>query len=320
MKNKKQFHRIDPKIYESFDMGEHRYYGVFVKYSETNVRISVDPKRYTKFFTLEEDQLKIINQRKTPLFVPKKQSVYDYNVNCMLADLQRISNAWERKNKPMIKKVLSEISGKTFHSYEDDNALQGIVDWDEAATNAQIMTQLSHATAEIERENLLQSLQGQFFHQMVSQIEALFVKMLHKNGYEGDKFDRNVLYAFKGQKKGLVSTLNGFNEYSKMYAIWNFLKHNNESTYTTLKTHYPETLVEQKYNPGDIGCHFVKFEEGLIESILQKVADFIIDYCKLAFDEDVREASWNSHDSFYLTVRAEIEEMDAPLGFRFSFY
>jgi hypothetical protein len=78
---------------------------------------------------------------------------------------------------------------------------------------------LSHGIAEIRKNELYCSLYAQYFHQMVSQIEVLTLKVLTLNGYEGDKFNRNILYAFKGNKQESVRALDGFREYDKMYAI-----------------------------------------------------------------------------------------------------
>jgi hypothetical protein len=82
---------------------------------------------------------------------------------------------------------------------------------------------------------------------MVSQIEALTLKVLTLNGYEGDKFNRNILYAFKGNKQESVRALDGFREYDKMYAILNFLKHNSLSTFNVLKENFNDVLKEDDY-------------------------------------------------------------------------
>jgi hypothetical protein len=149
---------------------------------------------------------------------------------------------------------------------------------------------------------------------MASQIEALFLKTLTLNGYEGDKFNRNVMYSFKGNNQGSVRTLNGFVELDKMYLIWNFLKHNSISTFEALKNNFPDVLKESKYSQGDLGCNFVNFDDMLFETILKGISSFIAEYCRLVFKENSEEASWNSEEFFLNIVRAEIRGITDPLG------
>jgi hypothetical protein len=287
---------------------------VFIEGQAKDSYVLIDPKRYGKSFTITEEMKVVINKRIGPRFRPAKKRHLDYNINYMSKAVSEIRQRWEHTYKPIINGVLSETKGKLFTPGNDDLYQSGILDHTEAATNAFMKTAISQHKAEMERNTLYHSLYAQFFQHMASQTEALFIKVLTQNGYEGDKFSRNVLYAFKGNNPESVKNLTGFVEYDQMYAIWNFIKHNSLSTYNALQGILPEALREDEYSQGDLGCFFVKFDDNLISTILAGVERFAKDYCRLVFSEDEHEARWNSDEYFLSEVRNAIEESGNPLG------
>jgi hypothetical protein len=314
MKRNSNSQGFDPSAYGSLGETDTRYYGVFLKGRDENQYTLIDPIRYRKICGLSEEMKSVMDKRIGPFFRPAKKRHFDYNVNFMLSELSKIRRQWEKTNKPMIDCILSEICGKSYAPYDDDLAMGGILEPDEAAINANMKTLVSHQKAEAERTPLYYSLYAQFFHQMVSQIEALFLKTLTINGYEGDKFNRNVLYAFKSSNQEKIRSLKGFAEYDTMYAIWNFLKHNSLSTFNDLKKLSPDTLRESGYIQGELACFYVNLDDRLIDTILSGVEQFIKEYCRLVFKEDEREALWNSEEYFRMVVCNKIEETQNPLG------
>jgi hypothetical protein len=314
MKRNSNSQGFDSAAYESFDVTDTRYYGVFRKGRGEKEYILIEPIRHKKTCGLSEEMKSVMDKRVGPFFRPAKRRCLDYNINSMLSDLLKIRRQWEETNKPIIDRILSEIFGKNYAPYDDDLAMSGILDPDEAATNATMKTLISHQEAESKRNTIYCSFYAQFFHQMASQIEALFLKTLTMNGYEGDKFNRNVLYAFKSSNQKNVKSLEGFAEYKKMYAIWNFLKHNSLSTFSALKKLSPDTLKESEYIQGEPACFYVDLNDRLIDAILSGVETFIKGYCRLVFKEDEQEALWNSEEYFLGVVREVIEETENPLG------
>jgi hypothetical protein len=261
-----------------------------------------------------------MDKRKGALFHPAKKSILDYNVNIIRQDLDNIKKEWDHTYKPFIQRFLDEIKGKDFHHYDDDNLHSGIVSFEEAIDNARMLSWLSHGYAEFKKNQLFHSLYAQYFHQLVSQIDAIILRVLTNNGYEGDKFNRNVLYAFKGNKPENIQNLDGFTDYDKMYTIWNFIKHNSLSTYKAVKDNFPEVLKADEYKQGELACFFIIFTNELIDLILDGVKRFLIEYCRLVFGENPQEALWNSEEYFLSVVYSEIKEFQDPLGLRYSFY
>jgi hypothetical protein len=292
-----------------------RYYGVFRKGNGENCRVLVDPKRYQKFFNISENMKRVMDKRKGPLFRPAKKNIFDYNINFIKRELDEIKKEWNSTNKPMIDRVLSEICGKEYMPFDDELARNGILDTEEAVYNARIKTRLSQESAENKKKQLYYSLYAQFFHQMVSQIEALQLKLLTKNGYEDEQFNRNVLYDFKGNTKERVRSLKGFADYEKMYVIWNFIKHNSKLTFNEVKKNFPEILIykEGSYIQGDLACFHVDFTDSMIDSIIDNVTIFLKEYCQLVFKEDEFEATWNSEEKFLYEAYYAIEIESNPL-------
>jgi hypothetical protein len=256
----------------------------------------------------------VMDKRKGPLFQPAKKHILDYNVNYMSQKLAVIRRQWDRTNKPMIDRVLFEICGKLYTPTDDDLLMCGILDYTEAVTNATMRTWRSQAAAEAERYNVYYSLYAQFFHQMTSQVEALFLDVLTRNGYEGEKFSRNVLYASKGPNEESVRELEGFAQLDEMYSIWNFIKHNSLSTFNTLKEHFPKALREGNYTQGELACFHVKFDDSLIDSILTGLDRFVKEYCRMVFKEVEQEAQWNSDEHFLRVVSDAIKDVVNPMG------
>ncbi|HUX20839.1 MAG TPA: hypothetical protein VMW69_06340, partial [Spirochaetia bacterium] len=158
------------------------------------------------------------------------------------------------------------------------------------------------------------SLYAQFFHQMAAQIEALTVKILYRNGYERPDFRRAKFYTFLGNDRKAIAGIDGHSEYAKVYAIWNFVKHNSLSAYKTIKGKFVDVLYEDNYHQGDLGCYYVKFSDELFDSMLDGVELFLKGYCELVLHEDPREARWNYEDYFLSAVEDEISGIVNPLG------
>jgi hypothetical protein len=308
-------------FYNSFDPAYNtQYYGVFLKGKAESQYVTVDPIRYKKVLgipkEIEGNFRQITSERKETLFRPAKKLYHDYNINFVRDGFSRIKSNWHREIKPLILDTLSKIQGKEYSAdFSEELFMTGIIDAEEAVERAWMKSSISRGMAEFRKNELWDSLYAQFFHQLVSQIEALQVKLLTKNGYEGDRFDRNVLYAFKGQKHERIKDLDGFTEYDKAYAIWNFIKHNTYSTYKNVNDNYPDLFKEGKeYRQGELACHHIKLSSELIESILEKTFSFLIGYCQLVFAEDPVEALWNYEEFFHKSVFWAIRGENDPFG------
>lgn len=72
-------------------------------------------------------------------------------------------------------------------------------------------------------------------------------------------------------------------------------------------------LLSEVYEQGEMAWRYIELSDGLIETILNGVERFLIEYCLLVFKENELEACWNSDEHFYtnamMTIRAEQDPM-----------
>jgi hypothetical protein len=316
LKNQKNSHGGLKSLYETVDLNDTRYYGVFLYGPPDKKRVKVDPKRYGQVLYLTDAMKAVMDKRHGPYFRPAKREFTDYNCNFVGQELNALRMDWEKDTKPMIARVIAETKGVDYNANpcDDDLANAGILEPEEITRNASMKTMFSAQMAADKRNKLYYSLYAQFFHQMASQIEALTVNLLTRNEWKENQFDRNVFYAFKGNKPGDVKKLDGFAAYDKLYAIWNFIKHNSGSTYAVLKERFPEVLSENEYKQGRLACYYVKFDDALIDGVLAGVETFLRGYCCLVFDEDLEQARWNYDEYFLNQIHEDIEAAVNPLG------
>ena len=302
---------------EEYPQDDSRFYGVIIKNLNTeNQSVSVNMKRFCDYFHIDGERKSLRSNKNSLLFKPAKTRALDYNINVIKKELLRIKNEWQHTQKIFIDQFLSEIKGHNFTPMNNDNLQMGYVDYDEAATNARIKSALSEQYAEYKRTNLYYSLYAQYFHQLAAQIDAAILRLLTKNGYEGDKYNRSVLLAaIVPNSDSSIVDLASYRHYEKMYAIWNFIKHNSSSTYDKVKEHCPEVLVDHEYKQGELACFYIHFSNELIEEIINGVREFLIQYCQIVFNEDEKTAKWNHDEFFHSHVATEIDEYIDPMGF-----
>ena len=254
MKNSKTPRKYSTEWYNTFLSDQDtRYYGVFMKGKDDARHILVDPIRYQKIFPVSDAKIKenmkeVMDKRHGPLFHPVKKEYLDYNINVVTDELTKIRKHWEKDLKPLITRILSEICGKQFSSGDDELLHSGIINYEEAAERATMKTWLSKSFAELKKNELYATLYSAYFHQLASQTEGVILKILTRNGYEGETFSRNLFYQFKPNlSEKEIHGLKGHTEFDKLYTIWCFLKHNSLSTYKALKQKFPEVLKEEAY-------------------------------------------------------------------------
>lgn len=295
-----------------------RFYGVFLTRLDKEHKIKIDPKRFRKKLYIPKSAEKVLAKRTGHYFTPVKKSFYDFNCNIFFEEVTNIKKDWSNEYRPIIDRAVKDILDAEYH-FED---MCGVLEPDEAFTNSMVLHNQAKARVYEKRNRLQLSLYAQFFHQMVSRIEAITVFVLTTNGYEGDRFDRNVLYAFKGANQAKIKELKGFAEYDTLYAIWHFIKHNSKSTHDTILNLCPDVLVKDSsnkektlpYKQGELAIFYIHFTNELIEKLLDGVITFFIEYCKVVFNEDYEEAQWNYDDFFLSQVKSEIEMLQNPLG------
>ena len=318
MKKDRSNQKLTKADYEKFAYHDTRFYGLFYTKTDNGFKVKIDPKRMrsTAGCTLSDEQMKIINKRRTHYFYPKKSEYEDYCCNMFADRIRDIQNYWEEHYKKLITYANKSIK-KPKKLMPGNNMLlmQGIAEYDEAVMMSNwgnMKNQYEYAEKCFE---LVASLYASFIHQMASQIEAVTVLVLSKQNAMYDRFDRNTLYATAVGRDKIVDELPSFKYYDKLYCLWNFIKHNSNSTYEKLCSTYPELIYEDaEYKQGLPAFRIVKFSEELILELLSGCDSFFKEYCELVYKENYDETQWNYGRYFLNIVEEQIEVITNPLG------
>lgn len=305
------------KLDKYCDVRDMRYWGLFDA-NKKGINLKIDPKRFQKAlcFKFDENQLKIINNRKTHYFLPKKIYWQDYNCNIFQYEIDEIKKYWLKHFKELINREVNRIKKPQELMPGDYYNLQcGISGTGAAQAWANWQNMKNKQIYINECSSLISCLYAQFLHYMTSRIEAITIKVLTTNKIIKDRFDRKEFYKTLKSKEIAMEQMEYFSYYDKLYCIWNFIKHNSFSTFKTLNDRYPELIYcADKYQQGDLAIYFLKFSNELIEDLLNGIEKFFKEYCKIVFDEDYDEAQWNYSDYFIERANDEIESITNPLG------
>lgn len=318
MKKDRSNHKLTKADFEKFADYDTRFYGLFYTKTDNGIKVKIDPKRMKSMVSCKfsDEQLKIINRRRTHYFYPKKSEYYDYCCNMFVDRIKDIKNYWEEHYKNLITYAKKRID-KPKELTPGDNMLfmQGIAEYDEAVMMSNWGNMKNQYKYEEKCFEVLASLYASFIHQMASQIEAATVLVLSKQNAMHDRFDRNTLYATAAGKNKKVVELPSFKYYNELYCLWNFIKHNSISTYEKLYSTYPELIYEkEKYKQGFPAFHIINFSDELILKLLNGCDLFFKEYCELVYKENYNEAQWNYGRYFLNMVNEQIELMTNPLG------
>ena len=308
MKRESKSRDLNFELYKYIDERDSRCYGLFY---DTKESVKIDTKRYSQEVeALNESQKKIVKNRNTHYFYPKKYNKNDYNINRFISALDKIEYAWNNDYKKIIALVIGELKKeqKEFSASDIDDFSTGYCDFEEASDKATIINAKSYYKIKKNIDSLICSQYCQFLHQMASQVEAVLVKVLTANKGMKNRMSKDVLVGSMNNSGKQLDELDGYHSYDKLKKIWNFIKHNTLSAYAKLKECYGEVLISKKYEQGDLAINYLKINNKMIEEILAGLKLFFIDYCWYVYKEDVNEAEWNYEMYFILKVKIEMEE------------
>lgn len=305
------------KLEEDSKFEDTRYYGLFEmgKDEKGRKKIRIDPRRFSKKVqNLTEEQLRIINKRRTHYFTPSKFKYDDYNCNIFVTEMNSIKKYWYEEFSPLIKNAV-EMLEKPIELFPGDyyNLMCGISGSNGANAWANWENEKRKNIYRQKKFMTLCNLYAQFIHYLASRVEAITVFVLARNGKNVERFDRNALYDYTGMI-GTARDLPHHKFHDKLYLIWHFIKHNSISTYEKLKKEYPEVLVDEQFQQGHLAISYVKFKEELIIELIDGCAEFFKEFCEWAYHENYDEAQWNYAEYFQTPVYNLIEDWINPLG------
>lgn len=307
MKRKSKAIRKDYSKLEN-DYTNLAYYGILMKDGRTRI----DTKRYRKFFEVPDSK---IEHRSSVYYIPTKIHRKDYYCNRFFDLAAALKEQWFNEYSRLLKDI------KTPKEVEDDartdGLMDGVLEYDEACMNAMICGM----QREGEYRYIIKTIYAQFFQLMMSQIDALSLKVIVENGYKNNKFSRAEFDTFmQGKQKKDVSIsfydYKFYYAYDKGYRVWNFLKHNSMKSYDQLKSKYPDLINDPdgEYENGNMAISVLNLDENLILKTLDELPLFFDEMCQRGFNENPKDARWDYDDYFIQNAQDQIDLIENPLG------
>lgn len=313
----KEQHYFTKSDYEKYRCDDTRYYGLFYSGKKDNLTVKIDPKRFqaAAWHSFTQAQLSVINSRQTHYFRPAKKAYTDYNCNKFETEMKALREYWNKHFQPLIQYAKQQVEKpKELTPGDCDLLACGILEADEANMWAHHENLANDFHYQEECAMVVASMYAQFIQHMASRIESVTVKVLTIAKSMDDHFDRNILYATAVNSEITVKELPSFVWYDRLYSLWNFIKHNSQSTYETVQKCYPQALAQREYHQGDLAACIIVFSDEMITELINGVSRFFKEYCELVFREKYEEAQWNYCRYFLDIVYEKIELFTNPLG------
>lgn len=301
MKKESKVVRKNYALPKNNDPTKMEYYGVLMK----NGRVKVDTKRFKRFFELPDSSIEI---RNTVYYEPKFIHKTDYICNVF-------RNRFELSKKFWFKEFAGAINAiKTPKQVEDNTRFDLVVNNVETPEDAYAAALVKGVKRIPTYRYVIKSLYAQYFHQMMSEIDALTLRVLISLGYQEPDFSKKSFDVFIQSKQGKEAIPFKEFKYYKIYdrasSVWNFLKHNSLKSYNVLVNHYPEMIYDpnKEYKNGDLALSVIKLDEKYILDTLDNLHLFFDEVCERALKENIQEAYWNYDDYFLNLVNKRIAE------------
>ena len=319
------------KKYGDDDYLHYEYYGIFFKKGV----LKIDTKRWMKTLGKSKDY-DYDFKRNTIYFTPLKKRREEYNMSYFIDAINEAKKTWfEQKNlieKLAIQYVKDKCKEPIPDYFYDYN--MGIIDIEEMQQLNAIAKEMHIQKIRIEGlENdvrLSQMLYLQTIQQIASRLEHAMDYTLSKNGYKGKSCNRTDIFKYMdgriGESEKKIRNLPHFDDYDKFYSIWNFTKHNSQSTYDKIKRKWPELLYSNEthswfklsFPSSKLAIEYLNIKITDITSWFEPLLEFYYEFCELCYNEPKYHVNWDYDDYFLEKVKRHILEekdlIDDPFG------
>jgi hypothetical protein len=104
----------------------------------------------------------------------------------------------------------------------------------------------------------------------------------------------------------MFKKIEGYNCYSLLHKINNFLKHNSRESYKALAHTFPKNVrsikngnADREYENGMFAGDWIVLKDGYLDKVFSKLIRFFENYCEIVLKEDLEDSKWNYDDYFY---------------------
>ena len=313
MKSSKKVERFDYSKYESKYVWDHELLKQyeFWGFHHKKGRLHIDTKRYKKACEavgitdfLPEG---LFGPRSTVYFTPSKIHRDDYKVNIFRDLISELQRQWEEEYKPVFAKI--KTPGETFDNYRTGAMMytSSADDLDEIEVEARM--------AAFRREavyyKVLNELYCMFLQKITTEIDRFTLIFMMECGYKGTDFSFENFLVFTEKIVGspcleMFKKIEGYNCYSLLHKINNFLKHNSRESYKALAHTFPKNVrsikngnADREYENGMFAGDWIVLKDGYLDKVFSKLIRFFENYCGIVLKEDLEQSKWNYDDYFY---------------------
>lgn len=309
--------------YENVPAGEYLYYGFHLN----NGRYHIDTKRLKNLHIEYCFPKELFNApRNTHYFVPKYKNISDWGINILLAQLGKLSEDWNDEYQYVISKI------KTPKEVEENVRMNEMMktscsdDYDQIQEDAFFAGIYRRA----KYEEVIKSIHLQYLQKIFTEYFRALLLTIKDRGYENKEdftFEKLCWYVqtkfnVENKRANPLFKLPHYRYLDILNKIDNFLKHNTVRSYMALANNPFEKDEELKafqsgfvftkdeakiqYENGMYAGNWLKIGPEFVGEILDNLLEFSKEFCKLMYDENAAEASWNSDEYLIDTLRSEV--------------
>ena len=294
---------------------DYAYYGFHRRHG----RFSIDTKRLKKlnYQNVFPEEL-FSTPRNTHYFVPKYKHIQDYGVNKLKTILNKLKKDWENEYSDFIKSI--KTPGQVYENVRLNEIMVTSCsdDIDEIEVDAR-MAAYRYVT---KYNELISSIHLQYLQKIFAEFLRTIYLVIKDRGLNSTwDFEAGYLYSYVQNRfpdgDNPIYSLKHHKYFDALNKIVNFLKHNTRRSYEFLVDNPKEKDVNHKkflasfaYSKADTGVEYesgmyagdwIKIDAKTVSEMLSNLILFSEELCQLLYDEDPKEASWNS-DEYLLGV------------------
>ncbi len=293
--------------YSKFDPYSKEYNGLLVKKG----RLSIDVKRLRKAdpWIISEGVIDSICDipRSTPYFHPKKKKRYDYYCNIFSDGISSIFYEWHNGLKSVV--YMIKTPSERSHAYHVDSMQDGVMNHEECST----VTNMKAIEYSRSYDWTLKMIYAQYIHYVGSRSEQLITSVIVKDNTNLKYFSKKILINILQKKYNVIlEDIPNYQEYVRLHAMYNFLKHSNLSAYKQAKK-YGDVIESVPYKNGAYSLKYIMLDEEKMISLIKGLGRFFDSFCEKVFKENVENAKWNYDDYFLEKYKEYINFIDNPL-------
>ena len=327
MKSSKKVERFDyskfgsKTVWDHDTLAQYEFWGFHPKKG----RLHIDTKRYKKAC----ESVGITDFLPDGLFRPRNQVYFqpamvhrnDYRVNIFRDLISGLKEQWEKEYKPIFAKI--KTPGEAYENARTNGMMYvgNADDYDEVELDARMAAVMRQSTYYI----VINEFYCMFIQKITTEIDRFTLIFMMQCGYQGTDYSFENFLIFTEKIMGkpclqLLKDIDGYNCYTLLHKINNFLKHNSRESYKALAHTYPNNVksikngnAECEYENGMFAGDWIVLKDNYLDKVFDKLIKFFEQYCKIVLKEDLEESKWNYDDYFY-DAQKEMRYPEAYFG------